>query len=180
METWRPVLGWEGFYEVSDEGRVRSLDRMRKKGARIDRGRIRSLSVDRAGYPRVGLCGNGMQVTRLVGHLVAEAFLGPRPDGAECRHLNDEPGDSRAVNLAWGTRTDNEADKLQNRGHYLRKRESCPQGHALVEPNLVRGKLAQGHRNCLACSRARAHASHYRIPFSPELADEKYRMIMAP
>lgn len=49
-----------------------------------------------------------------VHHAVLEAFIGPRPAGMQCRHLNDEPTDNRVENLAWGTATENQADRRRN------------------------------------------------------------------
>lgn len=109
-ETWRPVVGYEGFYEVSDLGRVRSLPR-NIRGVRpgILRGAIRN------GYRSVRLGHNGSHRTNWYVHrLVGEAFIGPLPAGQETRHGPGGPLDNRLVNLCYGTAADNWADKVRD------------------------------------------------------------------
>src|SRR6266576_797367 len=103
-ETWRAVIGYEGLYEVSDLGRVRSLptnDRWRRNG------RILNQATHPNGYKQVGLS-NAFRRKRTwtVHHLVLTAFIGPRPVGLESRHLDGNPGNNTPGNLAWGTRSE--------------------------------------------------------------------------
>ncbi len=63
---------------------------------------------------QVGILKNGVRRTCKVHHLVLEAFVGPRPEGMECRHLNGDPFDNRPENLAWGTRSENALDKVRH------------------------------------------------------------------
>src|SRR5262245_28581247 len=101
IEEWRAVGGYEGLYEVSSRGRVRSL---RSKEL------MRPYPMLRGGYPAVNLSSNGKKLCP-VHRLVAEAFIGPRPPGADIRHLDGNPANARASNLCYGTRKDNERDK---------------------------------------------------------------------
>jgi integrase len=106
-EQWRPVVGYEGLYEVSDHGRVRSLDReianlangwikRQRKGATL---RQRTLS---SGYKKTTLSKDGKESSPSVHVLVAEAFLGPRPEWAtQVNHKNRDKADNRADNLEW-------------------------------------------------------------------------------
>ena len=143
-EEWRPVVGYEGLYEVSDQGRVRSLI-----SGRILRPATRRLS----GHKHVMLC-RPSQVG-LVHQLVAAAFLGPRPDGAETRHLNGDSGDNRAANLQYGTRSENTEDSKRHGTHFHAGLTHCKRGHELTGDNLQ--KVAAGNkRTCLACRRERA------------------------
>jgi plasmid maintenance system antidote protein VapI len=119
VERWKPVTGWEGFYEVSNLVRVKSLERriwVTGKGGtwhwRIIPEKILKPSADNDGYLLVVLCKNGVGKTCKVHRLVLEAFVGPCPDGMECRHLNGNPSDSRLENLRWGTPGENQADKV--------------------------------------------------------------------
>lgn len=112
-ERWLPVPGWDG-YEVSDIGRVRSWwVRWGRSGRRANRPTLLSPSM-RGGYPRVPLCGKEGGRSRhreaFVHHLVLEAFIGPRPEGMICRHLDDDRGNARLDNLCWGTHAENVAD----------------------------------------------------------------------
>lgn len=121
MEEWRPVVGFEGWYEVSDQGRVRSLDRqIRIAGrwgpeVRTYAGKVlRQSWMGTSRYLGVTLSRNGKIETHPVHRLVLEAFAGARPDGYEARHLNCENSDNRASNLVWGSRSDNREDSRQN------------------------------------------------------------------
>lgn len=89
-----------------------------------------------------------------VHRLVLEAFVGPCPPGMEACHWNGIPGDNRLHNLRWDTPSANNADILRLGRHYETKKTHCPQGHRLVQPNLVRAELPS--RKCKACNRGRA------------------------
>lgn len=113
-EAWRPVVGWEGMYEVSDAGRVRSRVKRWKGGPRVLR--PCQVNVGNGRRPRyaVILIREGKRHSLLVHRLVLIAFVGPCPPGKESRHLNDDPSDNRLENLAWGTRLENAADAKRN------------------------------------------------------------------
>lgn len=108
-ETWLPVPGFPG-YEVSDEGRVKSLARRNLQGA-MRRERILKTDKTRAGYLLVRLASDGVKHARTVHSLVLLAFAGPCPEGQQTRHLNGVRDDNRLVNLAWGTIQENRADQ---------------------------------------------------------------------
>ena len=89
-ENWRPIVGYEGLYEVSDHGQVRRLDRVITVGDRqvLWRGRIlKQHSHGRKGHVSVQLWRDGESKRRTVHILVAEAFIGARPPGMQIRHL---------------------------------------------------------------------------------------------
>lgn len=115
-EDWRPVTGWEGLYEVSSLARVRSLDRMVRRGSGWYRmpGRVLSQWLDRQGYPCVTLSRDGRTAPQKVHRLVGREFLGECPDGQETRHGPGGRTDSRASELCYGTRLDNAADKIRD------------------------------------------------------------------
>jgi hypothetical protein len=114
------VPGYEGIYDVSSLGRVRSLERlvpsMNRHGPfqKIVRGKILKGNDIPAGYKRMNLCKNGKARIVNVHLIVAEAYLGPRPSSHVCRHLNGYPHDNRAVNLAWGTHKENARDMVKH------------------------------------------------------------------
>jgi hypothetical protein len=108
-ERWLPVVGWEGRYEVSDQGNVRSLwaPNGPRRVPRLLKPRVHAPAPN--GRMLVFLCDGKRRKPqpRLVHHLVLEAFVGPRPDGQETRHGPGGALDNRLVNLRWGTHVDN-------------------------------------------------------------------------
>lgn len=101
---WMPIVGYEDDYMVSKDGDVAST----KKG----KVKLLKPSLSSHGYMRVNLCFSGKSKLHYVHELVAAAFIGQRPPGQQVRHLNSIGTDNRAVNLAYGTQSENEADKL--------------------------------------------------------------------
>jgi len=120
-ETWLPVPGYEGSYEVSDYGRVRSVDRIDASGNRR-RGRAMSQSFTHNGYPKVTLTKFGKERVRKVHHLVLEAFCGVCPEGMEACHGNGTAADCRLNNLRWDTKLANAADKRTHGTMYCGER----------------------------------------------------------
>lgn len=127
-EVWKAVVGYEGEYEVSDQGWVKSLrreqQRFRKSGrwfTYVIPERLLSPSWEGGGTGlRVHL---GRYTVRKVHHLVLEAFVGPRPDGCEGLHADDDPANNAASNLSWGTHKQNMADAAE-RGRTLKGERS--------------------------------------------------------
>lgn len=103
-ERWRPIPDHEG-YEASDKGRIRSYRTL--QGHRSNEPRIMKLMVVQ-GYWHIKL-GRSFQST--VHRLVASAFLGPCPDGMECRHLDGNRLNSKLSNLTYGTKVQNYHDR---------------------------------------------------------------------
>lgn len=176
-ETWKPVLGYEGLYEVSDHGRVRGITRRDAQG-RVWPARILSPG-DRSRYAVVGLWRDGKQQMAKVHRLVLEAFVGPCPEGKEACHGPAGSGDNSLGNLRWDTRSENMLDQVRHGTHARASRVSCPYGHRLEAPNLVSYRLRRGHRLCLACERARAEGRRGGVPVSQGMRDAHYRTIIA-
>lgn len=108
VEEWRDVIGYEGIYQVSSLGRVKSLSRVAKNrhGYRPIKERILKPAY-RDGYVGVGLRKNTKPTTFLVHRLVAEAFI-PNPGGKPCiDHINMIRSDNRVENLEWVTYSEN-------------------------------------------------------------------------
>lgn len=158
MSTWKAVVGYEGIYEVSDAGVVRSIARMDKLG-RCKQGVVLSAHKDSKGRLSVGLQGKTFRVSKLV----AEAFLGPKPEGLECCHNNGKPSDNRASNLRWDTRSSNTKDAVAHGTNYEAAKTHCPQGHMLSGDNLVPWPLkTYGHRLCRECHNTKAREYYHR------------------
>jgi len=109
--TWVPAAGFEGMYEVSDTGDVRSWRVGGSRHKRATEPRLLVLSTDGDGYKRCNLyAGNGVTKNVAVHVLVCASWHGPRPDGAQVRHLNGVRTDNSKDNLKWGTAKENTAD----------------------------------------------------------------------
>lgn len=164
IECWRAIPGYEGIYEVSTLGQLRSLDRM----ARTSAGHLKRIAGQPlkqgyvgAGYPSFVLAKNGKKRTRTVHSLVLLAFVGPRPSGMEVRHLNGMKTDNRLTNLAYGTRSDNVLDTVRHgtyRGGKLIDLNHCSRNHEFTPENT--GRDPDGYRYCRSCRQI--HQRHYR------------------
>ena len=102
-EEWRPVIGYEGIYEVSSLGRVRRVGA--STGARV--GLLLKPSNDGWGYPKVTLSHENRRRTYKVHILVARAFLGPPPDGMEVNHRDFNRENPAVTNLEYVTSSAN-------------------------------------------------------------------------
>lgn len=118
---WRAIQGYEGYYEVSDSGLVRSLDRIipeARFGQRRVRGRMMKLTVNSDRYMVVNLRKNGTTYVAFVHRLVAQAFI-PNPyHYPVVNHINGNKQNNEVSNLEWATYTENNIHALLN---YLRQ-----------------------------------------------------------
>lgn len=119
-EIWIDIKGYEGLYQVSNLGQVKSLDRIivcRKTNAkRKFKGCILIPTLKPFGYPWVSLHKDGKKHTKLIHRLVAEAFI-PNPDNLPCvNHKDENPSNANVNNLEWCTQQYNVLySGLQNR-----------------------------------------------------------------
>jgi hypothetical protein len=150
-ERWLPVVGYEGIYEVSDLGRVRSVDRLTSRGNRL-RGRVLKERRLPTGRPRVSLAFNARTVDAYPYRLVLEAFVGSCPPGMEALHWDDNFDNNALSNLRWGTRTDNMRDMSRNEGGNAGITH-CPAGHLYSVENTYIYPGKRKHRGCRECGR---------------------------
>lgn len=153
MAVWRDVLGYEGVYQVSDSGQVRSI------GTRISSRVLRTHTRKRDGYVYVGLRLNCERKTAKVHRLVAEAFL-PNPTGLpDVDHINGDRSDNRVSNLRWATKSINGRNRHKTFG----------------EVPLLGVSISSSVRNPYRASICvEGHKQHIGVFNSPEAAHRAY------
>jgi hypothetical protein len=125
-EIWKDIEGYEGIYQVSNLGRVRSLDyTVTKKDGTVQtyKGKVFSMTLNTTGYPYVSFrMGSSKRKSLTVHRLVAQAFI-PNPNNLpEVNHRNEDKTDNRVENIEWcdrkynmqyGTRNDRQKEKIE-------------------------------------------------------------------
>lgn len=154
-EEWRAIPGWEGRYSISDEGRVRSEQRviMRRDGKpqTISETMLKP-SESKQGYVTFGLTRDDKKTIYKLHRLLAMTFI-PNPENHPLvRHLNDVKNDNRIENLAWGTHLENIEDRRRN-GYVAKKVTHCIRGHEFNEENTY--YISTGGRQCIPCRKER-------------------------
>jgi hypothetical protein len=164
-ERWRPVVGYEGFYEVSDLGRVRSLPHWRRSKANsrsFHAGRLLRLPIASGGYPQAHLSMDGRTRCIHVHRLVAAAFIGGCPDGQLVRHLDGDPANNVLANLSYGTPHENQLDKVRHGRCHNARKTHCKYGHPFDQENTWIERKSDGTfqtRRCRACRSKRKTAT---------------------
>jgi hypothetical protein len=183
-ERWLPVPGYTGLYEVSDMGRLRSVDRVVLRSGRPmrQRGRVLKPWKDHKGYQVIRMGRDGNKSTNTYIHqVVLTVFVGPRPDGLHACHRDGNKSDNRPGNLRWDTLLENNRDIIRHGNHNRVNTVNCPRGHPLVAPNLV---ASHPGRTCLACHKSRGYCRyHGKIMGRPvdfvAIADRYFAEIMS-
>jgi hypothetical protein len=141
-EEWRAIPGWEGLYEASSSGRIKSLQRITRRrnrwgGETVCTYKERVLSPAKSGadipYLILQLSDDSGRHTHSVHALVCAAFHGARPAGKQAAHSNGDHFDNRPANLRWATPVENEADKVS----HGRKNDGERNGHARLTSGQV-------------------------------------------
>ena len=108
-EEWKNIKGYEGLYQVSNLGNVKSVDRIIKRSTSEMKLKSKNMSqyIGNSGYPMISLCTNGQCKRHLVHRIVATAFL-PNPlNKAYVNHIDGNKQNSNLENLEWSTPTEN-------------------------------------------------------------------------
>lgn len=113
MEVWKDIPKYKGMYQASSEGRVRSVTRFVIEKGRWGQKRIKYQGKllnpwKRGEYLALDICGK----TYLLHTVILETFVGKRPKGMQCRHLDGDPTNNKLENLKWGTAKENSDDKV--------------------------------------------------------------------
>lgn len=120
MEVWKDIEGYEGLYQISNLGRVKSLERkIKRRNDRIQtvKERILKLNLNKEGYHTVKLHKKGKGKTYLVHRLVANTFITNPDNKLEVNHINGVKNDNNVNNLEWNTRKENMRHAVDNRLH---------------------------------------------------------------
>lgn len=121
LEIWKPITGYEDYYEVSSFGRVRAKDRLVTRSDGVvqrRKGHVLSPVMNKDGYLQCKLCRNGAYVTKRIHRLVAEAFL-PNPLCLEdVNHKDADRANCRVDNLEWMTHEDNVRQSIEEGRHF--------------------------------------------------------------
>lgn len=183
-EEWRPVVGFEDIYQISNLGRVWSNPRIvDRKGVRQPRGGVfLKLRHNRHGYVVVDLSDRGSDTQRFVHVLVCEAFIGPQPSGHEVAHGDGVRDNNLLSNLRWATRLE-QADDRRKHGtmlHGVRAKQSSLTDHDVTD--IRRARIAGEKLRDLAdrygltessISRICSGASWPHLPFPNPQAEGK-------
>lgn len=160
VETWLPVVGYEGVYEVSDLGRVRSLPRLDSLGRRVPGRVLKPSTSGGRDYPHINLCMAGECRSERIHVLVAAAFLGPKPRTGgriEVCHANNDKCDARASNLRWDTQSANAVQTVTDGINQRRNQTHCLNGHEYTPENVrwyVNPRSGRPNRACITCKLA--------------------------
>jgi hypothetical protein len=149
---WRPIPSWEGFYEVSNLGEVRSLPRITTANQRLQ-GKVLAPNEMKSGYILVGMYRGSQRTADTVHRLVMLAFEGPCPNGYEVCHRNGKRYDNRWTNLYYGTRSENNLDKRLHGTDHNGSKTHCIRGHAFDADNTY--WRTEGGRRCRRCQSIR-------------------------
>lgn len=139
-EVWKDVPDYEGYYQASTLGRIKSLTRIengRSGSKKVRRGRILKLTLNRDGYLLVDLRDRTFSVHKII----LTTFDSPKPNGYCCLHINNIKHDNRTVNLKWGTYSENGqsaiADGLYTHGRSGKHGKENPQSKAVIQTDLA-------------------------------------------
>lgn len=183
QEIWKDIKDFEGMYQVSNLGRVRSVDRLDSNG-RLHKGAIRAIRDNRDGYKIVELCKDNKVKSYRVHRLVATAFIDNPDDKPEVHHVDSDRGNNKLDNLRWVTHKENNnfpehIEALKKNPNWLKNIakviEAKSQRAKFIKGDFVKvfDSLSQGARELgldkTSCSRVangkRRHTHGYKVEY---------------
>lgn len=138
MEIWKDISGFEGRYQVSNLGNIKSLYRVKERrgyGKIVIPEKVLNPHVDKVGYKRLYLYGDGFKIRDMVHRFVAKAFLPNLENKPEVNHKNGIKTDNRVENLEWVTVSENRIHAFANKLQVPLKGSELPQ--AILKENDV-------------------------------------------
>lgn len=164
-EIWKDIPGYEGYYQASDQGRIRSLDRLvdNGRGSRSKyKGKILSESHESTGYSLVALPRLPVGHMSRVHQMVARTFLGPCPVGCHVLHGPNGSSDNSAKNLSYGTPVENGRDRRRD-GTHLGKSVRRDDGREFISAT-VAAEIIGVNRTCItaACTGRQKTSGGYK------------------
>ena len=156
MEIWKDITGYEGYFQVSNLGNFRSLDRRIKhkdSGTRLYPGKplLKETTLD--GYQRIVLMKEAIKKRFMCHRLVAQEFI-PNPENKPfINHINGNKSDNRVENLEWCTQSENELHSFRNLGNTMAGK-TFPKRIKCIETNMIFPSMLQtitwiGNDSCI-------------------------------
>ena len=151
-EEWRPYPPAPDSYLVSESGAIYSRPRKvgGPYGSRKLKGRLLKPTFTPRGYPSYRVQVAGASKLIMAHAAVMEAFVGPRPEGMEVCHWDDNPKNNHVSNLRYSTHSENTLDSVRNGNHNNARKTHCSFGHEYTTDNTRYGKKHNG-RYCIKC-----------------------------
>ena len=128
METWKSIKGYEGLYQISSNGRIKSLERLDSCGRKVRERILKPIQGNkRVEYRQVSLSKNGIAKNYLIHILVAKTFI-PNPNNyTDVNHKDENPKNNVVSNLEWCTPTynNNYGTRVERMAKTQRNRADC-------------------------------------------------------
>lgn len=164
MTEWRDIPGFEARYQVSDDGRVKSVARRcaswRGESRRVNERILKPYLCRR--YLAVNMSVEGVRSFRTIHRLVATVLLGPQPFlGAEVCHNDGNALNNNLSNLRWDTASENRIDAVRHGTNWQTAKTHCPQGHPYTPENtraFTNPSNGRPGRRCVTCQRDQQRA----------------------
>jgi hypothetical protein len=123
-EIWKDIIGFEGKYQCSNTGKVRSLLYVNQNGIfKRQAPKVMKQNIDTSGYHQVSLCKNGIRTTKIISKIVLESFVGPIPSPIHhAEHLDGNTHNNFLSNLGWATPQQNSDRKKE---HQKLRKQGC-------------------------------------------------------